>query len=75
MTTTNYVFVEKKIGKIAILTFDKLAISGAMYLAKYFFYLSMREVFKRNASMEFSVISAKGGNLYNSWLIQQTTTW
>ena len=64
-----------EIGKMAILSVDKLAIYGAMYLAKYFSYLSMKTVFKRHASMGFSDISAKGGNLYHSWLIQQTTTW
>ena len=53
-------------GKITILTVDKLAISGAMYLAKYFSYLSMKTFFyERYASMEVSAISVKGGNLYH----------
>ena len=64
-----------EIGKIAILSVDKLAISVAVFLAKYFSYLSMKTFFKRNASMRFSAISATGGSLYHSWLIQQTTTW
>ena len=50
---------------------EKLAISGAVYLAKYFSYLSMKTFFKRNASMGLSTISAKGGNLYHSGLIQR----
>ena len=55
-----------KIGKIAILTVNKLATSGAMYLDKYLSYLSMKTFFKRNASMELSIISAEGGNIYHS---------
>ena len=42
-----------EIGKIAILPIDKLAISGAMYLGKYFSYLSMKMFFKGTASMGF----------------------
>ena len=55
--------IEKK-----ILSFDKLAISGAMYVVQYFFNLSTKTFFKRNASMSFAGISAKGGNLYHSGL-------
>ena len=61
-------------GKIVLLLADKLAISGAMYLVKYFSYLSMKTDFKRNASMGVPAISANGNNLYYSWLIQSTTT-
>ena len=43
-----------EIVKLAILSVDKLARSGAMYLATYFSYLSMNTFFKRNVSMGFS---------------------
>ena len=54
-------------GKIAIL----YGYIRSMYLAKYFSYLSMKIFFKRNASIGLSAISAKGGNLYHSGLIQR----
>ena len=73
MSTTTYVFVKNR--KNSHTFGDKLAISGAMYLAKYISYLSAKPLLKRDASIEFSAISAKRGNLYHSWLIQQTVAW